>query len=204
MSQTSSSKEIEKPAPDATATRILNAAHIQVMAVGVRRTTLTDVAERAGLSRMTVYRRFPDVGGLLEGLMTRELAWILEQSLDEAAAAPHERARIVSVSVRSVALLVAHPLWLRLLDVDPELLLPYLTRRLSPFQHTVIAELTARCKAGMKEGSVREGDPVRFARAIELAARGHAMAAGAERTRRQRPESLADLALMIDGLLDPD
>src|SRR5439155_16686451 len=40
---------------------VLEAARACVLAVGVRRTTLTDVARRAGLSRMTLYRRYPDV-----------------------------------------------------------------------------------------------------------------------------------------------
>ena len=54
---------------DVTASRpddaLLDAVRACVMAVGVRRTTLTDVARRAGVSRMTLYRRFPDVEALL-------------------------------------------------------------------------------------------------------------------------------------------
>src|SRR3569833_2238657 len=45
---------------------ILDAAHAQVMAGGVRRATLTDIASRAGVSRMTVYRRYPDVRSVLQ------------------------------------------------------------------------------------------------------------------------------------------
>ena len=41
--------------------RVLDAARACVLAVGVRRTTVTDVARRAGVSRMTLYRRFPDL-----------------------------------------------------------------------------------------------------------------------------------------------
>src|SRR3954468_8972110 len=53
---------------------VLDAARDSVLAVGVRRTTLTDVARRAGVSRMTIYRRWPDVRTLVADLMTRE--WI--------------------------------------------------------------------------------------------------------------------------------
>ena len=44
---------------------LLDAARDCVLEVGVRRTTLTDVAKRAGVSRMTLYRRFPDVSALV-------------------------------------------------------------------------------------------------------------------------------------------
>ncbi len=53
---------------------VLDAVRDCVLAVGVRRTTLTDVARRAGVSRMTLYRRWPDVRTLVGDLMTRE--WI--------------------------------------------------------------------------------------------------------------------------------
>ena len=36
---------------------VLDAVRDCVLAVGVRRTTLTDVARRAGVSRMTLYRK---------------------------------------------------------------------------------------------------------------------------------------------------
>ncbi|MBX6766478.1 MAG: TetR/AcrR family transcriptional regulator, partial [Actinomadura rubrobrunea] len=53
---------------------VLDAARDCVLAVGVRRTTLTDIARRAGVSRMTLYRRWPDVRTIVGDLMTRE--WI--------------------------------------------------------------------------------------------------------------------------------
>src|SRR5256885_1719652 len=51
---------------------VLDAARDCVLAVGVRRTTLTDIARRAGVSRMTLYRRWPDVRTIVADLMTRE------------------------------------------------------------------------------------------------------------------------------------
>ena len=51
---------------------MLDAARECVLAVGVRRTTFSDVARRAGVSRMTLYRRFGDLEALLSALMTRE------------------------------------------------------------------------------------------------------------------------------------
>ncbi|HST43382.1 MAG TPA: helix-turn-helix domain-containing protein, partial [Conexibacter sp.] len=57
---------------------LLDATRACVLAVGVRRTTVTDVARRAGVSRMTLYRRYPDVTSLIQALMTREFSAIIE------------------------------------------------------------------------------------------------------------------------------
>ncbi len=57
---------------------VLDAARDCVLAVGVRRTTLTDIARRAGVSRMTLYRRWPDVRTIVADLMTREWTGIGE------------------------------------------------------------------------------------------------------------------------------
>src|ERR1700722_18332662 len=62
--------------PDVTETAILDAAAACVLAFGVRRTSLSDVARRAGVSRPTVYRRWPDLRALVADLMTRELATV--------------------------------------------------------------------------------------------------------------------------------
>ncbi|MGZ5399710.1 MAG: helix-turn-helix domain-containing protein, partial [Nocardioides sp.] len=48
----------------------LDAARECILDVGWRRTTLTEVARRAGVSRMTIYRAWPDMPTLLGDLMT--------------------------------------------------------------------------------------------------------------------------------------
>lgn len=184
-------------------TKILDAAYAQVMAVGFRRTTLTDVAERAGLSRMTVYRRFPDVTSVLQGLMWREFAALLSRSREETADVAGEREQIVSRAIRGLELLSTHELFTRLLDVDPEMLLPYMTQRPGRFQDAVAEQLVADLKAAMASGAVRSEDPRRVARSMLLAMRGFAFAARDGSTRRQRQAALADIALMLDGLLRP-
>ena len=108
---------------------LLDATQACVLAVGVRRTTMTDVARRAGVSRMTLYRRFADVASLLQALMTREFTQILTEVEAEVAALPTARERLVEASVAGVDRLTRHALFLRIIDVDPELLLPYLTTR---------------------------------------------------------------------------
>src|SRR3954466_14928621 len=60
--------------------QILDATRASVLAVDVRRTTLTDVARRADVSRMTLYRLVPDVTTLILEVMTREFAALIAES----------------------------------------------------------------------------------------------------------------------------
>src|SRR6187399_1969800 len=55
----------------------LDAARDCILDVGWRRTTLTEVARRAGVSRMTIYRTWADMPTLLGDLMTREWTGIV-------------------------------------------------------------------------------------------------------------------------------
>ena len=57
--------EVSQPGERSVDDAVLDAARDCVLGYGVRRTTLTDVARRAGVSRMTVYRRWPDVQSLI-------------------------------------------------------------------------------------------------------------------------------------------
>ena len=60
----------------------LDAARDSILDVGWSRTTLTGVARRAGVSRMTIYRKWPDMGTLLADLMTREWADLVQVELE--------------------------------------------------------------------------------------------------------------------------
>src|SRR5437764_11752461 len=78
---------------------ILDATRAAVLAVGVRRTTLTDVARRAGVSRMTVYRLVPDVNTLILEVMTRDLGEVLAAAERTAHRRRTARSRLVAVVV---------------------------------------------------------------------------------------------------------
>src|SRR3954469_14149663 len=97
---------------------ILDATRASVLAVGVRRTTLTDVARRAGVSRMTVYRLVPDVTTLILAVMAGEFAALLEAAEDKARRRRTARARIVATVVEVARALPDEPLFRRVVDVD--------------------------------------------------------------------------------------
>ena len=137
---------------------ILDATRASVLAVGVRRTTLTDVARRAGVSRMTVYRLVPDVTSLILEVMSREFAELFAAAESDARRRRTARARIAATTVSVVRRLHDAPLFHRVLDVDPELLLPYLTDRLGTTQRIAMGRIRRMLADGQADGSVRRGD----------------------------------------------
>ncbi|PRC43645.1 TetR family transcriptional regulator, partial [Mycobacterium sp. ITM-2017-0098] len=58
--------------------RILDAAAACILAYGVERTTMTEIARRARVSRPTIYRRWPDIRWVIAELLTIRIAGVLE------------------------------------------------------------------------------------------------------------------------------
>jgi len=102
-----------------TADRLLDATYACVMDVGLRRTTVADVARRAGVSRMTVYRQGADLDSLVGALLKRELVAVLDQAQQEVALLPTSRQRLVEASVLAVERIGRHPLYRRVLEPRP-------------------------------------------------------------------------------------
>jgi AcrR family transcriptional regulator len=182
--------------------QILDAARATVLDFGVRRTTVAEVARRAGLSRMTVYRRYPDAAELMRALMTREFGGALVRAREETSALATGRERLVEGGLRTIEALMTHPLMLRLLELDPEMLLPYLTQRIGRFQELALEAVAALVREGQADGSIRDGDSGLLAAACEVAVRGlviSARALGAE----QRARALGEMRVMLDAYLAP-
>jgi AcrR family transcriptional regulator len=154
---------------------LLDAAREGILAVGWRRTTLTDVARRAGVSRMTIYRRWPDMQTLLADLMTREWAVVVEDGALGAGASPLQR--LAGGVAATVAGLRGNELFAKILEVDPELLLPYLLDRRGRTQDAILALVEAVIAEGQADGSVRAGPPRLLARSLMLTAHGFALSA---------------------------
>ncbi len=53
--------------------RILDAALTRVLQVGIRRASLDDIARRAGVNRVTIYRRFTTKENLIDAMLAREI-----------------------------------------------------------------------------------------------------------------------------------
>jgi AcrR family transcriptional regulator len=177
---------------------VLDAVRASVLAVGVRRTTLTDVARRAGVSRMTLYRRWGDVDRLVRDLLTREFDRLVGQL-----PAAHDRAGLVRAVVDAVAALRAEPLFARVIATDSDMLVPYVTERLGETQHAAAALLTAGIRAAQAGGSVRAGDPDRCAYAVLLMAQSFVLSAQTVAEHLDPAALDAELAHALDGYLRP-
>jgi AcrR family transcriptional regulator len=180
---------------------LLDAAHASILAVGWRRTTLTDVARRAGVSRMTIYRRWPDMQSLLGDLMTREWGRLVPSP--DPRLAPRER--IAEVVAATVTVLRDDDLFAKFRHVDPELLLPYLLDRRGRTQDALLSALEAAVSDGQAAGAVRQESPRLVARSVLLAAYGFVLSATTMTDRRWPSLQQLDQELrrMVDVYLAP-
>jgi AcrR family transcriptional regulator len=180
----------------------LDAARDCILDVGWRRTTLTEVARRAGVSRMTIYRTWADMPQLLSDLMTREWAAVVEAQTEADGEKPAIE-RITDGIVGTVRALRENELFVRIVEVDPELILPYLFVRRGRSQELILAITTRAIEDGQRRGEIRQDTAVGIARALLLAAHGFVLSAHTMVDDEVSLEELdAELALLISGTLE--
>ena len=108
---------------DAMAERILDAALDQVAAFGVKGTTIDQVAERAGVGRMTVFRKFGTKDELMAVLAVREARRFFFAIGAAAGAIEDPAERMVETAVAAFGFAAEHPLLVRLTNLEPETVL---------------------------------------------------------------------------------
>ena len=182
---------------------LLAAARACVLDVGLKRTTLADVARRAGVSRMTVYRQYGDLSAIVSALLTTELVGLLEGAAEQVADRVTARERLVDAGVLVVERLAVHPLWCRVLDLDPELLLPLVVDRFGASQRAAVALVAEQVVQGQADGSVREGDPGLLATCALLTAQSFVFSARVIAAEHKSEQSGAELGRLLDGYLRP-
>ena len=143
---------------DALFDRVAAAALDEFAEHGIRRTSMEDVARRAGVSRMTIFRRFTSKQGLVEVVIAREvrrgmqeldLLWEGAETLEDRLVAGFEFA---GRYVRD------HPLFDRLLRSEPEVLLPPLTLDGGPVLELYRSLIANRLQAEVNAGRAATSD----------------------------------------------
>ncbi|MFC8536432.1 TetR/AcrR family transcriptional regulator [Streptomyces sp. NPDC057249] len=145
---------------DPTARRILDAALEQFTLLGLRRSSVDDVAKRAGVSRVTVFRRFQTKDKLVMATLLREHGRFFQQLDAAVAGLPAMEDRVVEGFVAALRYTRAHPLFGGLLRLEPEVVLPYMTVRGGSTLSATVTYLTGHLRrAQQAEG--RPGDDPR-------------------------------------------
>lgn len=109
--------------------RIVEAAFEAVERFGLSRFTMDDVARAAGISRQSLYRYFDSKDALTVALVFRE-----EEAFIDGVRRAHSRHESLEDALREAMLFCLraareHPLLDRLLESEPDALLPFLTTR---------------------------------------------------------------------------
>ncbi|MFD6856886.1 TetR/AcrR family transcriptional regulator [Rhodococcus sp. NPDC060090] len=146
--------------------RILDAARSCLLDFGLRRTTLAEIARRAGVSRPTVYRRWPDTDSVLADLLTREI----RAAIPDTRGVGPIRPLLVSAVTAAAYDIGTHPIFEKVLRTDPEIFITYIVDRLGTSQRVILDVLVTAIEQGQHDGSVRTGDPRALAAFVLLTA----------------------------------
>lgn len=109
---------------DETSSRILDAAYELFCRIGIQRSTMEDVARGAGVSRITVYRRFATKGALVDQLVRREIRRYLDQFRIDIEHAETAADRVVLGFVSSLRAFRRNPVIRGLMAADPNAVIP--------------------------------------------------------------------------------
>ncbi len=154
---------------DATASRIVSAALELFLARGVRHVSVTDVAYRAGITRVTVYRHYGDKRGLVAAVC-EQIAAIFRHAADghegDSIREIDERLNRMGVELRS---LPQGNLLARLEEISR--LFPEVYQQFRDTRQTAIDSIFRQVlAAATREGTLREGLNAEVLRAIFWAA----------------------------------
>lgn len=144
---------------DRRTTAVLTAARAVVVDLGIRRLTIDEVVRRSGVSRMTVYRRFAGRDEVVVAVIRRELEQAAATVSASVADARGAEDRFCGAFAAAVEVVGGNELLTRLLELEPETLLPYLTTAGQPFVAGTIAFLRPYVGALRSEAGAPDPDP---------------------------------------------
>lgn len=184
---------------EAVGDRILDAAAECVLAYGIDRVTLAEIARRAGVSRPTVYRRWPDTQSILAALLTSRVVRVLDDSGDRDTGREALVTRIVTVAGR----LQDDEIVMSVLHSAPELAMVYIAERLGASQQILIDATAGQIKLAQEDGSVRAGDARRLAAMCLLITQSTVQSAQMVQPILGADDLAAELTHALNGYLQP-
>ncbi|HWE66854.1 MAG TPA: TetR family transcriptional regulator [Acidimicrobiales bacterium] len=116
---------------DELTTRVLDAAAVLLTDYGLRRWSMDDVADRAGVGRTSLYRKFAGRDELVYAVLAREVRAAFAAITEAAAHFESLEDKVVEGALVALAL-VEDSLVARLIQSDPATFLPFLTTEAGP------------------------------------------------------------------------
>ncbi len=179
--------------------QVLDAARSCILEYGVRRTTLAEIARRAKVSRPTVYRRWSDTRAVVSSLLTREIGAVIPR-FDPHASARRQITSSVSAAADGIRI---HPLFVKILRSDPEILATYILHRLGRSQSLIIDGLVPIIEGGQRDSSIRDGVPSHMATVLLLMVQSAVQSAEMVSGRIPGDDLVAEFAYAVDSYLRP-
>lgn len=130
--------ELQAEEADPAVTRILDAALELFEDVGIRKSTIEDIARRAGIDRVTVYRRVGSKNDVAQAVIAREAQRLFERVSAGIAAEDSLEERVVAAFTGLTLGLRDHALFNRLVRLEPNETLPKVTTQASDMLATGI------------------------------------------------------------------
>ncbi|MEV6062704.1 TetR/AcrR family transcriptional regulator [Nocardia asteroides] len=121
---------LEKPVSDGE--KLLDSALSAFLDFGIKRTSMGEIARRAGISPATLYRRFESKNDLVEAVGVREAQRYVAEVDERVRAVTEPAEQLVEIFVAFMTTLAGNELLRRLLATEPEMVLPRLTTEGGP------------------------------------------------------------------------
>ncbi len=180
--------------------KLLAATRESVILHGIRRTTAHDIADRAGISRMTFYRRMGSVDNAVLQTLTREFqsyASTVHAGTPEGSG----RSRLLHFAIEGVRIFATSELLTSIGERDPEFLIPYVTDRFGKSQQLILDQLNALIADGVSDGTVEAGPGTPTA--LLLALQGVALSSRMLLRMDAFEDAVAELRKMLERYLTP-
>lgn len=182
--------------------RLLAAVRAEVIEEGIDKISATSVARRAGLARITLYRRGGDLKRLVLSALSREMEDVVARArLDLPDASGRDR--LVELALRLVRTVGRSEFVTAIVGGNPRMLAPYLTEHLGTSQRILIVAAAQELHRGMADGSIRRADPAVVATVLLQALTPFAIAAPVPDRELGSDVVDRELRRLVDGYLRP-
>lgn len=132
--------------------QVLDAALAQFEDVGIRRSTIEDVARRAGIDRVTVYRRIGSKDDLIQAVLAREAGRLISEVATASASPTTLDERIATAFATAAQHVRRNALFNRMLALEGDTVLPRLTTGATPLLAIGVAAAVALIEQARQDG----------------------------------------------------